>query len=76
MAMNPWLLKQLVAGRREELEILARPLGRRLAADDEPGINHAARGPFRRLGEPVGGLLIAVGRRLAGPEAWAEALDY
>jgi len=72
MGMNPWLLKRLVAGRRHEFEESAR--SRRRTGRAEIAVTRTRR-PRGRLVQHVGALLISLGRRLAGPEGWARALD-
>jgi hypothetical protein len=74
MSMNPWLAKQLVTGRIDDLELAA--LARRPADDTtDDDVPTSAPHPHGALALHVGGLFIAMGRRLAGPEALRAALD-
>jgi hypothetical protein len=73
--MNPWLVGQLVARRRTELEESARS-GRRSVGGDAERVETPAASPLRkRASQRLGGVLISLGYRLAGPDGWPQALD-
>jgi len=72
--MHPWVAEQLVENRMAEGERAA-PVRRRSPRGSRPG---PVPGKSRALSAParvVGSLLIGAGRRLAGPDALAAALD-
>ena len=74
MEMHPWVAEQLVENRRAERERAAS--GRRRSPRDNAtkSIPVEPR-PHRAPARLVGSLLIGAGRRLAGPDALAAALD-
>jgi len=75
MGMNPWLADELVARRRRELEESARSARRGGRDGAELGATHPAAPLPKRASQRLGGLLIALGCRLAGPDGWTKALD-
>jgi hypothetical protein len=73
MSMHPWVAEQLASSRRQELAT-------RVGSQSLPAVTESlAAPPVTRprvvLARQVGGLLIAVGSRLAGPEGFARALE-
>jgi hypothetical protein len=75
MTMNPWLAGELAESRREEFVRSAQ--GHRGDAAGEPGAEVAPRAHprFGLITRPLGSLFISVGRRMAGPDVWAEVLE-
>lgn len=73
--MPPWMAEQLAESRTVERERAAarhrRPVGSGVGIDGEP-TTPRPRPPEARA---VGGLFIALGRRLAGPDALSAALE-
>jgi hypothetical protein len=73
MVMNPSLAQQLVADRMDDLEHAAQAHGRFLTSTS--AATAAPRSPRGALAIRSGRLLIAVGRRLAGPDVASTPLD-
>jgi hypothetical protein len=71
--MHPWVAEQLVENRMAESERAAS--GRRRRPGARSGSTPVEAGSHRRPARLVGTLLIGAGRRLAGPDALAAALD-
>jgi hypothetical protein len=73
MNMNPWQAEQMAADRMENLERAAGAQRRYLET-----VTESAVGPTRprpAVARHVGALLIAMGRRLAEPDAFPAAFD-
>jgi hypothetical protein len=77
MNMNPWMVEQLVAGRRDDLERAAHVHSRTPSPDTEIELVARADAPRPRpaFGHHLGILLIAVGRRLTEGDALPPAFD-
>ncbi|MGA3146565.1 MAG: hypothetical protein ABSF33_03685 [Acidimicrobiales bacterium] len=76
MGMHPFMAEQMVGDRMSERQRAASASRRsRLSRENEGSRGRRSVHPHRGPARLVGGLLIAAGRRLAGPDALSAALD-
>ncbi|MGH9018114.1 MAG: hypothetical protein ACRDY1_10250 [Acidimicrobiales bacterium] len=76
MSLHPWLAGQMASDRIHDLERAAREHGPRPEGTTVPAPTGVATEAGRRvLARHMGSLLIALGRKLAGPEGLPAAFD-